>query len=350
MDNLANKYKRVMLSSLVKVFVKTAIIQELYSIFPIISKIRFEFNLFFVHLENLIRQKYVSKILSIIQVYFQQQEIDELIKSSIIETIDILGNLQIDKISVKDELLNSFKMFNCESYIENKILNSEKYVFNSFYFEKFFKLTDSVEVIANPTVYELILLQRDSKYKNIVSIDDMKEFIQTSVIFPNEFAKIISKIELGIRLIFLPNINLLLSELNTLKLDKKLEQKINLIQGPFEEDGPVLTFHPLLVAETTRELNLNVTELSNYLNAGAAIINFDINGLKKQLTETLDFKKIFEYAFPIQSFELVLVYDLLNQYKLLNQIYIDNQVFSNFGDTLIKVIDHLANAENPNKL
>lgn len=239
--------------------------------------------------------------------------------------------------TIYELLLNIIPFYHCEDAIEpNHDLNSEKYIKNQFYIEKYFKFKNILNAPSDLWPPELVLSYQQ---------------VRNSI---NVLERIYGTIESGVRLIFLPDINLNTTQVSLLRNDKKVQGlKINYIRGKTSTDSTVKNYFPLLVCEYS-EL-ITVSKIKEIINDIQEIDKLFVS-LRKNIISNLTFQKMFQYIFPVSVFELLLLIDLKKQQALLDKVYKENKVYSSensnsdFRLSLIKMIEYLVEPENANKL
>lgn len=235
--------------------------------------------------------------------------------------------------TIYELLINTISFFYCESSIEPDYnLSAEKYVKNQFYIEKYFKFKDIFNAPSDLWPSELILTYQQTRN----SINVLERIYKT--------------IEIGIRLMFLPDINLNTTQISLLRNDKKVQGlKLNYIRGKTSSDSTVKNYFPLLVCEYSEPITVaKIKEIDNDTQETDRLFF----ALRRKIILNSTFQKIFQYIFPVSIFELLLLVDLKKQQALLDKVYKENKVYSNsdLRLSLIKMIEYLVEPENPNKI
>lgn len=335
MDNLTEKYQKSILKGLIKVFIKFSILKRYYTVFPYIGRIqRSQESLLIDMICADIKQNFLSKINGLVLQFFSIDKQDELLRVS---TTEILDSVRVDlsKINIFEELLNSLHLSDCEINYNIPQLNAEKYIHNSLYLEKYCVID---WYISNLDVYRQVVIP----YSQIPSF-----FEEYLVLSEEEFKKTFLSVRAGLRIIYLPFLNLPNEKIEELLMDDRVKiQKINYVTGKINNVRK--HFYPILLAENLIELQKeNIEQLSNENNQKILLLN-----LKKSLVDTLDFQKLFKYILPVFAFENLLVFDFLEQFKLISKILQENKVYSvsldenntsDFLNDLITMIQKISN-------
>jgi len=327
MNNLTEIYKKAMVRSLVRIYVKTSILRKFYSVFPYLGRLNLSSSndnraLIVAMLTENVKQFSFPIIEQLLQQLFTAEERNNMIEESINEILSNLHTFTAPPISIISELMNSFHLSNCETSNAPSNISGDKYVVNSLYLEKFIQFGG----MSFP-------------------LSGISEFVNFSF----------TTLPIGLRLMFLPMLTLSEEKNALLVSDVNVRnKKINYIYSRIGTQSKKV-FYPLLLAETFIQLTFD--EVLQVTSARQIEL---IEQLKLDLTKTLDFRKLFEYILPISPFETLLTLDFLEQSKLLTEVYEKNKVYSvtnnlennsaDFHKALITMIQNLVNSENPNAL
>lgn len=381
MYNLLQNYRKELCKELVKLYFKSIIVSEYISIFPNLRSIKFSNDLFPKYIKKIIETKYLSPLLAEIanRDILSFSDIENLISTA---TTDVLNKIYSNEsFSFLDNFANSFKKYQSEPFIaqtnENYFLNEEKYKYNNFYIEIYFRLIDHPQPPSDPTPMQLAIMQRHLTQKFVVSPTIFYEFVkyyksqQTARRISDEaFFRLFSDIRIGARLMFNPfitqNKEELFGELSNKDFIKN--EKFNAIKGKYNDQENELYYFPLKIAEkeftlfTSQDQFIGIRRTlddilifieSNILNNNQKDINKN-SALLRMITSKLwtndSFKKLFKYHIPINVFEVLLPQDQLLSNKLLNRIYEENLPYKNLNSKIINLINRILNAEDPNKI
>ena len=340
------QYKKETIDSLIKVYIKSCILKEYLSIFPIISKIDFTFNFLSKNWETKIKNTYIPLSLQSIGEYTVQ---DSIIRESISEIFQTINSLYQNQISIEKQFLSSIPRFDSEVKVGaiNLLLNPEKYKDNLLYIEKYFRF----ETFDLPP----ITIYQSDEHKGVVNKIQAKVFLSQDIHTDEQFFQYIKDIKIGTRVMINPAVGDVdkQSLYNSLKNDPKIIlEKINTIRGKFNSEEQYSYFFPLLICQNESSiLNFTTRIKQNIINfIDSTLLQPSFESLIDNFWNNENFNKLFKYHIPIPSFEVLLPNEQLRINKLIKDVYDKNVPYNNFNKTIINLIESINKAEDPTRI
>lgn len=361
MSNLLLSYRQEVVKELCIIYIKSCLIQEYISIFPVFCEVELNKDLFFDYFKMIFNTKpndksYNQLLLDVSKL--SQTVVDSYLQASIVELFSVL---KFDnQISFLESFPNSFEKYKSEEWIEDLHLNDKKYKQNNLYLEYYFRLNEHPDSTFNPVNLSL-------KYKKVVNSDILKFLLTTlySQLTDEQFFNVYSDISIGVRLMNNPVIpgNKSILFQNLKNINKTKEEKINAVSGKLTDSDNISYYFPLEICK--REYSLFTGYDNSFVpisRTKSSVLQFidnnfsdisnskSLSGITKKLWNNEDFKKLFLYHVPVQMFEVFLPKNQLKINTLLDKVFKSNLSYNNLYQQIIKLIEKVLSTEDPTKV
>lgn len=366
MSNLIQTYRKETIKELSIIYIKSCIIQELIGIFPTLSQIQLEQNIFKQYIKSMIEVKYFD-LLRFSQNIFTVAELKALIEPALDEILNLLSFN--NKFSFLEYFPNSFEKYLSEFYISQiagEFLSKDKYKSNNIYLEYYIRVVDHPQAVSTET-WQTQILSRGNNFRGVVNPLLLKNYLTTFLSRnDSKFFDLFSDFRLGVRLIYNPNVTEDKKILfNQLKVKTNIQkEKINGISGEYiDNPNETIYYFPLKICEREYSLFTSIDDtfvsidrtkqsIINFIDQ--YLVNIDESTVLTKLTTKLwlddNFKKMFNYHIPVQIFEILLPRDNLRINELLTEVYLSNLSYNNLYRQIIKLIEKVLSTEDPNKI
>lgn len=355
MLDLLKTYREETIAELLKIYMKSCILKEYFSIFPFLTKISFKDDQLYKFVANKLRSIYYQPVAPFLS---NSEQFFLLCKESLIELQSVLESLQSGKVY---DLIADFpnlafiKYLTEENFINDYKENELKYATNNIFLEKYIRLEDATLLEAR-NASEIDFLNRENKLKGIVNIDVFDDWINSITLSQDRFLALVPNRYLGVRLVynspFHTNVNghaqLFQSIIST--EPRYVYEKTNALAFVHSEALIKYKF-PLILAK--KEVLFpgslgSLTAMQGYVKS--PIFEQDVYTLTNRLWEDANFSKLFNYHFPVKILQAILLTNFIERYKILRDVLIENKVFQDLSGTIINLLTRIKFAEDPTNI
>lgn len=320
------KYKEITKEELLKILIKFEFLNNFFYIFPSVLDLDIDDdvtkNLLSNKLYQIIKnQQYYDFISSI----FDEQFIKFNIELIVIDIFSKLNSLNEKPFSFYKNLANLVPNIDIPQFENNKVYSN--FDLNTIFLEKYISInfTKNITSYFNPTF--IFKKDRDILFPR-QELDQI--FFSMNEISQND----VKNVKIGVRLIYLPEQNIDLSNLITQQENKeKIFYKRTFFRK--ETDGNnTLFFNPVPLVVSEREITF--ADLNNNDK-----IDSEFFILKRDLYKNSIYEKYLKFILPISVFNSILLLEHMNKEELLKQITDKNKIFKDIKDSALKALERV---------